>query len=310
MTDVQIQQGERIQMIPVDVILPNPFQPRRNFNQKRLEELAESIRANGLAQPILLRPDGNGGLIQVLGDRRWRAYKLLGRAEIPALVREMTDQQARQITLIENLQREDLTIIEEAESFRDLVAVYDGNVSEVARQVGKNDVYVARRLKLLELPAHVQKLVEDEVIPLGIAEKIIEKVEPENYARASEMAVKHNLDENAFLGMVQRYFKKEKKKTHGASRDTQGEARFVQVRGTIQRLYDMLLPDKGGFPFEKLRDENKRASLLKQMVYLQKGLENAMARLQGSAAAAMKDEDLEENENSFDEDGEQTWGEE
>mgnify|MGYP001569576016 CR=1 FL=1 len=167
--ETQMQQETRIRLVSVDEIQRNPFQPRRRFDQNRLQELAESIRHSGLAQPILLRPDDNGGLIQVFGERRVLAFKLLGKTEIPSLIQSMTPQQARELTAIENLQRDDLTPIEEALSFKDLVETCDGNISEAARKVGKDNLYVARRLKLLMLPQQVQDLIGDEKLPLGIA---------------------------------------------------------------------------------------------------------------------------------------------
>lgn len=200
----EMQQGERITMVPVATIQKNPFQPRRRFDAARITELAESIKESGLAQPVLLRPDGDGGLIQVLGERRVRAYELLELPEIPSLIRDMTEQQARRITLIENLQREDLTVIEEAESFRDLVMDCDGNISEAARQIAKNSAHVTKRLKLLEFPQYVQQMIEDEKISLGCVDVLIE-LEPDKRVWGAELAIQHDLTPAQFRGMVQKH---------------------------------------------------------------------------------------------------------
>lgn len=160
--------GEELRDVPVAEIRPNPRQARRQFDEEKLRELAASIEEHGLVQPVVVRPHGNGYEL-VSGERRWRAYQALGREFIPAVVREMSDEEAAMAVLIENLQREDLNPLEEALAYRQLMDEFGLTQEEVARRVGKSRAAVANTLRLLGLPAEVQKLIEEGKIAAGHA---------------------------------------------------------------------------------------------------------------------------------------------
>ena len=154
----QARSGETI-LLRVGEISHNPYQPRRTFREESLRELAESIRNDGLMQPVIVRPLPGGGHQLVAGERRWRAAKLAGLHAIPAVVRELTDKQAAEWALIENLQREDLDVIEQAHAFNQLVEKFGLTHEQVAVRIGISRVAVTNRLRLLQLPEAVQEFV-------------------------------------------------------------------------------------------------------------------------------------------------------
>ena len=158
-----------VRLIPISTIVPNPHQPRKEFDPQALEDLSASIKVQGVLQPILVRPlpDGKGGFELVAGERRTRASKMAGLKEIPALVRTLTDMETLAIALIENLQREDLNAIEEARGFQQLLKDFGLNQEELARQVGKSRSALANSLRLLNLPEVIQADIQSGVLTAG-----------------------------------------------------------------------------------------------------------------------------------------------
>ena len=153
--------------IPVDVIHTNPFQPRRWFREEPLAELAKSVKEFGVLQPLLVRRDGTDRYELIAGERRLRASKLAGRATVPVLLVEMNDQKVAEVGLIENLQREDLHYLEEAESFKQLLGFFGLTVEKLAERLGKSSSSISNRLRLLKL----SPVVRDAVVKSGITEK-------------------------------------------------------------------------------------------------------------------------------------------
>ncbi|MDO9633375.1 MAG: ParB/RepB/Spo0J family partition protein [Humidesulfovibrio sp.] len=158
-----------VRLIPISTIVPNPHQPRKEFDPQALEDLSASIKVQGVLQPILVRPlaDGKEGYELVAGERRTRASKMAGLKEIPALVRTLTDMETLAIALIENLQREDLNAIEEARGFQQLLKDFGLNQEELARQVGKSRSALANSLRLLNLPEVMQADIQSGVLTAG-----------------------------------------------------------------------------------------------------------------------------------------------
>ncbi|HYD99814.1 MAG TPA: ParB/RepB/Spo0J family partition protein [Alphaproteobacteria bacterium] len=154
---------------------PSPFQPRRRFDEAAIEELAESIRARGVLQPILVRPKPrNSGRYEIIaGERRWRAAQLAGLVDIPAIVRELSDQEAAEIALIENVQRQDLTPLEEAEGFKRLIDDYRYTQDELAKTIGKSRSHLANTLRLLALPDSVKGLLTEGKLTAGHARALL-----------------------------------------------------------------------------------------------------------------------------------------
>lgn len=173
--EVKPQQTEDIAgqviYIPLDDIKPNSKQPRRVFDEEALNELADSIKTYGLIQPIVVRQYKNGFEL-VSGERRWRAARKAGLKKIPAIVREFTEQENALIALLENMQREDLNMIEEAQGLAALMSDYGLTQEEVAKAVGKSRPYISNALRLLKLPKEVQDMVEAGVLSTGHAKAI------------------------------------------------------------------------------------------------------------------------------------------
>ena len=146
--------------LKISELEPNREQPRREFDEKAMAELADSIAQHGLLQPLLVRPLFGGGYQIVAGERRWRAARMAGLSEVPAVVREMSDHEVMELALIENLQREDLTPLEEANGYQTLLDKYGMTQEEVAKTVGKSRPAVANALRLLHLPEAIREMVE------------------------------------------------------------------------------------------------------------------------------------------------------
>ena len=167
-----------INEIPVDRIVPNPNQPRHEFDEEALEELAESIRQLGIVQPITLRQMDDESYEIIAGERRWRASKLAGLTTIPAYVRTANDENMMQMALVENIQREDLNAIEVALAYQKLIEQYHLTQEELSEKVGKRRATVANALRLLKLPAPVQLALRNKSIDQGHARAILGAQEP------------------------------------------------------------------------------------------------------------------------------------
>jgi len=159
--------------IPIDVIRPNPNQPRRHFGEVELEELCQSIREKGVLQPILVRPSMYAGQYEIVaGERRWRAAQRTGVRVIPALVRSLSDVEVLEIAIVENVQRADLSPIEEAEGYRALMDRFGRTQAQVAETVGKSRVHIANALRLMQLPEAVQTMLREGKITVRQAESL------------------------------------------------------------------------------------------------------------------------------------------
>ncbi|MCH5325216.1 MAG: ParB/RepB/Spo0J family partition protein [Eubacterium sp.] len=165
--DNSFEEDESITALRISDIEPNKSQPRKNFDLEALKSLADSIKNNGLIQPLLVRSMPDGSYQLVAGERRWRACKMAGITEVPVFVRELSDIQAHQIMLIENLQRENLNPIEEANGYKELMDNYGMSQEEVAKAVGKARSSIANALRLLTLPKAVKELVQNNELSVG-----------------------------------------------------------------------------------------------------------------------------------------------
>jgi len=152
--------GNEVQQLPIDTILDNPNQTRMSFDKEHLEELAASIAAQGVLQPIVVRPKGEGNYVLIMGERRLRASKLAGRTTIPAMVKRVSEQQAAEMTIIENLQRQDLDCIEQANAFSNLSLHFNLTQEEIGKRVGVSRESVANYMRLLKLPGIVIRQIQ------------------------------------------------------------------------------------------------------------------------------------------------------
>ena len=176
--EIHTSGSSSINEIPVDKIFPNPNQPRHEFDEDALEELAESIRQLGIVQPITLRQMDDESYEIIAGERRWRASKLAGLTTIPAYVRTANDENMMQMALVENIQREDLNAIEVALAYQKLIEQYHLTQEELSEKVGKRRATVANALRLLKLPAPVQLALRNKSIDQGHARAILGAQEP------------------------------------------------------------------------------------------------------------------------------------
>ena len=176
--EIHTSGSSSINEIPVDRIVPNPNQPRHEFDEDALEELAESIRQLGIVQPITLRQMDDESYEIIAGERRWRASKLAGLTTIPAYVRTANDENMMQMALVENIQREDLNAIEVALAYQKLIEQYHLTQEELSEKVGKKRATVANALRLLKLPAPVQLALRNKSIDQGHARAILGAQEP------------------------------------------------------------------------------------------------------------------------------------
>lgn len=171
-----------VRMLAVSSLAPHPGQPRRHFDDAALDDLAQSIAARGLIQPIVVRPNGHSYQI-VAGERRWRAAQRARLHEVPVIVRELSDAETMEIALVENIQRQDLNAIEEAEAYSRLIGEFGHTQEALARLVHKSRSHVANLLRLLDLPQGVRQMVIEGAIEMGHARALIGAPDPEALAR-------------------------------------------------------------------------------------------------------------------------------
>ena len=178
--------------VPVGEILPGAMQPRNGMDDDTLNELAESIRENGIMQPLVVRPR-EGGYELIAGERRWRASQMAGLATVPIVIRDVDDRTALELALVENLQRENLDPIEEAKGYAQLMDQFDLTQEEIATKVGKNRATVANTLRLIKLPAEVQAYVRDGLLSSGHAKAILGLKNAKDQIAAAKRVIKKEL---------------------------------------------------------------------------------------------------------------------
>jgi ParB family chromosome partitioning protein len=207
--------GERIQNVPLASIEPCPFQPRKDFGAATLRELADSIREQGIVQPLIVRRRADHFEL-IAGERRWRAAQLAGLTEVPVVVREADDRTALELALIENLQRENLNPIEEAQGYAQLVGQFDLNQEEVSVKVGKSRAAVANALRLLKLAPEIQAHLRDGRLSVGHAKVILGLGDPVQQKRAATRILKDGLNVRQTEDLVARWQAHETIAMHGA----------------------------------------------------------------------------------------------
>jgi ParB family chromosome partitioning protein len=231
--------GEEVLHVPIDQIDPNPLQSRTVFQADRLQELAQSIAANGIIQPLVVRKRG-GRYQLVAGERRWRASRLVGLSEVPVVIQERSDEQLLELTLIENIQREDLTPIEIAHSFDRLARELHLSHEEIARRTGKDRTTITNMLRLLRLPPDVQQLVSEHRLSMGHARAILALPTPELQRQVAEKATSQGMSVRQVERLIQRMTEsREPKNAEDVSQDPNIKAaveELERVLGTRVRV--------------------------------------------------------------------------
>jgi ParB family chromosome partitioning protein len=187
------EKHERVQQVPIARVRPCPFQPRKDFSQEALQELANSIKEQGIVQPLIVRPQGTNFEL-IAGERRWRAAQMLGLTEVPVIVRQADDGAVLELALIENLQRENLNAIEEAQGYAQLIAQFGLTQEQAAAKVGRSRVVVANALRLLKLAPELQVYVRDGRLSVGHAKAVLGLGTHEEQKLAVDRVVKKSLN--------------------------------------------------------------------------------------------------------------------
>lgn len=207
--------------LPLNEIEPNRDQPRKNFDETALAELSDSIRAHGVLQPLLVRPMADGSYRLIAGERRYRAARMAGLTEVPVTIREMTDEEESIFALIENLQREDLNAIEEAEGLKKLIESFGLTQEQAAARVGKSRTAVTNALRLLNLPEDISALVKEGKISMGHARALLSVEDKAELSRIADLIVKNGISVRETERLAKRAGKEKKApEKHQKKRDS------------------------------------------------------------------------------------------
>ena len=227
---------EHVERVPLGRIRPCSLQPRKMFSPEALQELADSIKEQGIVQPLIVRErDGNYELIA--GERRWRASQLLGLAEVPVIVRQADDRAVLELALIENLQRENLNAIEEAYGYAQLVEQFQLKQEEVAVKVGKSRAVVANALRLLKLPASIQEAIRDSLLSVGHAKVILGLTSEKQQKVAADRAMKEGLNVRQTEALVARLQARAAGKTTGVAAALVHDANVVELENKLRERF-------------------------------------------------------------------------
>lgn len=232
---VPAPEAETVRSVPLDRIRPCPLQPRQDFSPEGLQELADSIREQGIVQPLLVRTKGEHFEL-IAGERRWRAAHMAGLKEVPVIVREADDTAVLEIALIENLQRQNLNPIEEAQGYAHLMELFHLRQEDVAVRVGKSRAAVANALRLLKLPATVQAYVRDGRLSVGHAKVILGLEDPTLQSLAAERVLKQGLSVRQTEALVARLHQQQT----GPGRARPGSGLGASLAATEPHLADLV----------------------------------------------------------------------
>ena len=206
----QVKEGEVIHQLEVGDLRPNPYQPRKTFDNKSLKELSESIKENGVFQPIIIRKSVNGYEI-IAGERRFRASKLAKKKTIPAIIRDFDEAQMMEVAVLENLQREDLTPLEEAQAYEMLQKNLGLTQAEVSKRLGKSRPYIANYLRLLTLPQKTKRLLQRGELSMGQARTLLGLKDKDSIDDLARKVVKNGITVRQLESLVAKLNEKEKK---------------------------------------------------------------------------------------------------
>lgn len=255
-------------------IEPNKEQPRRHFDENALAELADSIRQHGVLQPLVVRPLAGGGYQIVAGERRWRASRMAGLSEVPAIVREMSDAEVMEIALIENLQREDLNIMEEAAGYQALMEEYGLTQDQVASRVGKSRSAVANALRLQNLPEEAAEMVREGKLSAGHARALLSIADPELLRQTALRAAAGTVT----VREIERIGKASKEPNEKKSREEEELLTEARLRDSYYKEVELSLSHT--FNRKAVIHLSKGKGLLQLEFYSKEDLENLVAMLQ------------------------------
>lgn len=243
-------EGEQ-RLAPIDQIRGGKLNPRKDFRDEELAELAESIRSKGLVQPIIVRPDASGsGYEIVAGERRWRAAQKAGLHTVPVIVRDLDDREVLELAIIENVQRSDLNAIEEAGGYRELVERFDYSQEQLSEIIGKSRSHVANTLRLLKLPEPVQAMVQNGQLTAGHARALIGRADAEDLAR---QILDQNLNVREVEALVQ---------DQGSAEGIGDRGRKPREKDADTKAFEKELADSLGLKVEIKRGSGESGNLI------------------------------------------------
>jgi ParB family chromosome partitioning protein len=238
-------ESEGVRSLPLGQLAPNRYQPRNHFDDEGLGELAESIRMQGVLQPIVVTPSNSGVYTIIAGERRWRAAHLAGLAAVPVVVRQVEDdRQLLELALVENVQRADLDPIEEAEAYRTLAESFGLSHEEIARRVGKSRAAISNALRLLKLPPAVQDLLRSGQLSAGQARPLLALDDPALIERLAERAVRRGLGARALEALSAGGGKKKKRAKSAPEPNTAAAGERLTLR--LQTRVEIERRGRGG----------------------------------------------------------------
>ncbi|MBR5525139.1 MAG: ParB/RepB/Spo0J family partition protein [Clostridia bacterium] len=241
-----LEDGATTVTLPLDEIIPNREQPRKQFDDEALADLSASIAQHGVLQPLLVRPLPDGSYQLVAGERRWRASRMAGLTEVPVVVRDMDEQEAAELALIENLQREDLNPMEEAIGYRTLMESYGMTQEQTAQVVNKSRPAVANALRLLQLPQEVTDLVAEGKLSAGHARTVLAFDSVEAQIAAADAAVNKGLSVRELEKMAKAAKKAPRNPKEPARRDSFYDEVELALRDSLGRQVKVTVAPKGG----------------------------------------------------------------
>lgn len=237
---------DNIDYIAVDAICPNVYQPRKYFDEEAIEELAQSISSYGIIQPISIRKLTEGRFELVAGERRLRAARRLGLEKVPAIIIDITDRDSAAIALLENLQREDLNFIEEAEAYSNLIKEHSYTQDKLAEVIGKKQSTIANKLRILKLSAKVRKILLDSGLTERHARALLKLTDEKLQLKVLDSVVKKGLNVKATEALVQKYAPVEKQKEGEATEENKKKLKGIfspkVYINTVRQVFDKFAP--------------------------------------------------------------------
>ncbi|MCB1023326.1 MAG: ParB/RepB/Spo0J family partition protein [Acidobacteria bacterium] len=222
--------------LDIDLVQPNTEQPRKSFPEKELEELTQSIRANGIVQPIVVRRQGKQYQI-VAGERRWRAAQRAGLAKVPAVIREVTDEKLLELALIENIQRQELNPIEEALAYKKLIDTLGLTQETVASQVGKTRTFITNYLRLLRLPKKITSYVEDGTLSVGHARALLALEDKNSQLELAARIIKSSLSVRQTESAVKKFGAESPRNSEKKNKIAPKDPNIAKAETKLRRVY-------------------------------------------------------------------------
>jgi ParB family chromosome partitioning protein len=261
--------GDHVMQIPLDHIDQNPYQTRYRFDQETIQELADSIRASGVVQPVVVRPGEQGRYVLVLGERRCRASKLAGKTHIPAIVRRVSDQQAAEMTVVENLQRQDLNCMEQAAAFAKLSMHFGLTQEQIGQRVGMSRESVSNYMRLLKLPGTVMQYLQDGQLGFSEARVLLQFQDPQLIAKLADEAVRKHMSVEQIEDLcIKQYVREDAQPSTARARWIDPNVRAAQrelegILGVRVRIRDRKGKGKIVIEYATLEDYDRVMTMLK-----------------------------------------------